>query len=96
MPVKALKTKSGLYYSVKVWFTPKELEQISRFAQMAGKRPTNCDVFVQNKDSFNGEKLANTKGISKFLKGVGLEWAEIQLAKRKYKEWLQKENEGLI
>jgi hypothetical protein len=61
---------------VKVWLNAKEFADAARDAEKAGKRVQGLKLFKQKPHGFPGEILANTKGISIFLKDVC--WKEWQ------------------
>lgn len=61
---------------VKVYFNPKTFSEIADQAEKSGKRKRGLSLYVQKKHGFEGEVIANTKGISKHLKLCARSWTQ--------------------
>jgi hypothetical protein len=61
-----MERKSKIY--VKVYFNEKDFTTIAEQSVKVGKRKGGLQLFTQKPHGFAHEKVANTKGISKFLK----------------------------
>ena len=76
---------------VKVYFNPKNFPEIAKDAEKAGKRRGGLQLSTLKEHGFANERIANTDGISKFLKFCWQYWVEterhrfektVELAKR--------------
>ena len=61
---------------VKVYFDPGEFAEVVRDAEEAGIRRKGLKLRVQKPHGFAGEGIANTKGVSKFLKHTLQNWRD--------------------
>ena len=61
---------------VRVYFNERTLQAIAQDAEKAGKRRVGLPLFIMKEHGFAGERLANTDGISKFLKHCWKYWKE--------------------
>ena len=59
---------------VKVYFNPKTFSEIAELSERAGFRRGGLVLYTQKKHGFSNEKIANTDGISKFLKYLIAYW----------------------
>jgi hypothetical protein len=63
---------------VKVYFSPKDFAEVAKDAEKAGKRRGGLLLFTQKEHGFSNQKVANTDGLSKFLKFCWHYWQETE------------------
>lgn len=64
--------------TVKVYFNPKTFAEVAKDAEKTTKRRGGLLLFTQKEHGFGHEKVANTDGISKFLKFCWKYWQETE------------------
>ena len=59
---------------IKVYLNDHNFPRYAKLAERTGKRRGGLQLFVQKKNGFAGEMLANTDGLSKFFKFAADYW----------------------
>ena len=63
---------------VKVYLSAKDFAEIAKDAEKAGRRRGGLQLFTQKEHGFSNERVANTDGMSKFLKFCWHYWQETE------------------
>lgn len=81
---------------VRIWFNEQGFQEICELAQKAGSRPHGIKPWTLKPHGFEGERVACTKGLSKFLKKECLgAWKREQEYKEKQRRDLEEKAKEL-
>lgn len=86
-------------FCVKLYLNEKEFIDYIKLAEDCKIRPRGLKAFVLKENGFNGERVANTKGLTKFIKNILVPYWVASETERKEKEGLileQAKKLGLI
>lgn len=81
--------------TVKVYFNPKTFLEVAELAEKAGYRRRGLQLYTQKKHGFADEKVANTDGISKFLKSLIVYWKKNEAQRMERKADLLKQKKAI-
>ena len=80
---------------IKVYFNEEEFSEVITDSEQAHFRRGGLKPFVQKARGFSEEKLANTDGISKFLKFCWREWQRIRAEGRDLQAEIEKRKQEI-